>query len=212
MNTMGTPQDLRRTDPYIRRSGALPSEHCRQALQILRGHTDGITVTELADRLAAADESAAETDASAVDSLRIRLHHCDVPKWADMGLIEWDRASQTVSLADHTVSDGREPGSAADREPAVPTIDSERRRELLAIVESVDGSISREDLARELASTDGDGEPTDARIENVAVRLHHCRLPELEDAGLLEYDCAAGTITYQGPSEVPPAAKAASDD
>lgn len=210
---MGAPLNLRSKGSYTRPSGALPSENCREAVRILRAHNDAITVTELAERLAT-PESASTADPSAVDAVRIRLHHVDLPKLADMGLLDWDKEAREVSPTDHPVYDDSfadEDGSVASQASTNPALVDDRRREILAVIESEDGPITREALARNVAARDADGEPSESRIESVLVQLHHCHVPKLVDAGLLEYDRSDGRITYQGPSELPPASRAASD-
>lgn len=209
---MGAPLNLRSNGSYTRGSGALRSENCRRAVRILRGHNDAITVRELAERLAASEST--EADASAVDSVRIRLHHVDVPKLADAGLLEWDREAGAVSPTDHPVYDGSgadEDEAVASRPSNVPALADDRRREILAAIAAESGPITREALARKVATRDADGEPSESRIESVLIRLHHCQLPKLAEAGLVEYDRGDGTVTYQGPSELPPASRAASD-
>lgn len=210
---MGTPLRFRSNGSYTRRSGALRSENCREVVQVLRAHNDAITVTELAKRVATT-ESASTADASAVDSVRIRLHHVDLPKLADAGLLDWDKEAGEVFPTDHPVYDGSsadEDGSVASSRASTATLADDRRREILASIESDGGPITRETLARNVAARDADGEPSQSRIENVLIQLHHRHLPKLADAGLLEYDRSDGRITYQGPSELPPASRAASD-
>ena len=210
---MGTPLNLRSKESYTRGSGALRSENCRKAVQILRAHNDAITVTELAERLVTSESTS--TDESAVDSVRIRLHHVDLPKLAETGHLDWDKSAREVSPTDHPVYDGSsadEDGSvASSRASTIPALADDRRREILALIESECGPVTPETLARNVAARDADGEPSQSRIENVLVQLHHCHLPKLADAGLIEYDRGDGRITYQGPSELPPASRAASD-
>lgn len=154
------------------------------------------------------------TEADAVDSIRIRLHHVDLPKLADAGLLEWDREARAVSPSDHPVYDGSdadEDEAVAPRKSNDPALAADRRREILDTIAAESGPITRETLARNVATRDADGDPSESRIENVLVQLHHCQLPKLADAGLIEYDRGDGTITYQWPSDLPPASSAASD-
>lgn len=200
---MSIPQNIRSTETNDGEPEAISAEDCRRTLQILRDRKGAITEAKLAERLASMAETDSETtDSSAVDALRIRLQHRHLPKLADAGLVDWDRDARTVAATDRTAFNGhRLDDVAADDRGSIATLPADgRRRQILAILESENGSITREALARELAEDDADGKPATSLIERIAVRLHHARLPKLDDAGLLEYDPTDGTIASRVPT------------
>lgn len=68
------------------------------------------------------------------------------------------------------------------------------RRFLLARLGAGDGPLSVPEAAAAIAAwEDGGAEPADARA--VEVGLYHAHLPKLAEAGLVEYDAAAGTVS-----------------
>lgn len=179
--------------------GVLADVTRRRIVRLVHGRPEAVSEQELAERLAAAD---AETDASdaASDparSYRIRLRHVHLPKLAEGALVEWDEDARTVEATNQPVDDGpraEKPIPPGDRTPTASPPTADRRRTVLDVVESETGSVTREALARELASREADGRPTEARIEEVTVRLHHHDLPKLCEAGLVEYDRDDGTV------------------
>lgn len=210
---MSSPQNIRGVETNARLSDALSSEHCRHIIRILRERNDAITEGELADRVAAAGGS--PSDGTDPGALRIRLHHLHLPKLADMDLVEWDSAAQEVAPTDHPVYDVQSVdglGSDDVRESVAPVLAHDRRRTIVTLVRSENGAVTREALAHELASLEAAGAPAASRVEDVTLQLHHRHLPKLADAGLLEYDRADGTITYEGPPELMPASSRTPSD
>lgn len=210
---MSSPQNVRSAETNARLSDALASEHCRHIIRILRGRKDAITERELADGVAAAGGS--PSDGPDPEALRIHLHHLHLPKLADAGLVEWDTAAQEVAPTDHSVYDVQSLdalGSDADPESVAPVLADDRRRTIVTLVRAENGAVTREALAHELASLEAAGAPAASRVEDVTLQLHHRHLPKLADAGLLEYDRADGTITYEGPPELTPASSRTPSD
>ena len=72
------------------------------------------------------------------------------------------------------------------------------RRALLGVLLERSGPISMEDLRGRLADVIGEE-------DHAGIRLHHVHLPKLDEAGLVEYDPAAGRIA---PTEAAQAAQA----
>lgn len=173
----------------------------RQIVEILREETGTVSERELADRLAASETASkpASSASDAATSLRARLYHLHLPKLDDDGLVDWDRGEREVAatdeVADAVGSERRETVTDLDSTGSAPA--ETRRREILAIVKSETGSVARDAIARELASATG--QPTEARVEELAVQLHHRHLPKLADSGLVDYDIDAATVTYRGP-------------
>lgn len=81
------------------------------------------------------------------------------------------------------------------RSDAYRLLSAQRRRLAIATLESRDVPVPLEDLATELARREAaldDVSPEPP--ERVAVDLHHCHLPMLADAGVVDYDSAAGRV------------------
>lgn len=74
-------------------------------------------------------------------------------------------------------------------------LSDERRRHLLYyLIDEAGGKASAADAADHIAAVD----PGDAGMdrETVLVELHHRHLPQMESAGLVEYDGRAGSVRY----------------
>lgn len=167
---------------------------------------------ELAARIAAGRhgtdaEPGPDPDVSEEDvrDLHVVLRHVDLPKADAAGLVSWDEATGTVEPAEVTdisetearqlFVDGWDDADALSR--------NERRRTALALLRDAEGAVSVSDLAAEVAAHETDDEvaPAASDVDELGVALHHRHLPKLEDASLVEYDQAAGTVVYTGPSE-----------
>lgn len=196
---MSIPQNIRRTETHSGLPEDRSAANCRQIIRILRGRNGAITEAELAERLAAMPETGSRPiESSTTEELRIRLPHLLLPELADVGLVNWDRDAQTVAATDHPVYDEHrldDPVPAGDRDSIARVPGDDRRRRILAILQSEDGTVTRETLARELAEGEADGRPAASLREDLPVQLHHTLLPKLDDAGLLGYDPADGTVT-----------------
>lgn len=82
------------------------------------------------------------------------------------------------------------------------------RRRALAALQTTDGAMSLDELAEATASRAEDVPsarvPTD-RWEQTAASLHHCHLPKLADAGMVEYDLAENQVEpTEGVEELEP--------
>ena len=82
-------------------NGQLRSKHhCERALDALENETLPLSVAELADAVAdLADPSEPQTTRGDVDPdlVRIRLHHVDLPRLDDQGVLEYDASRNVVS-------------------------------------------------------------------------------------------------------------------
>lgn len=96
----------RRSERY----GALSDQYRRFVLQYLRSAGTPLGLDELVDELAAREARRPVSERSCDDraDLEIALVHCHLPKLAEAGLLEYDRASGTVA-----------PGDRIDEDPAV---------------------------------------------------------------------------------------------
>lgn len=66
-----------------------------------------------------------------------------------------------------------------------------RRRTAVAVLASVDGAVTLNELTRAVVRRERDGSIADVsgdRLTQVSVTLHHNHLPRLDDAGVVEYD------------------------
>lgn len=71
------------------------------------------------------------------------------------------------------------------------------RRRALAALQATDGAISLDELAEATASRAEDvtpGELSADRWERTAASLHHCHLPKLADAGVVDYDIVENQV------------------
>lgn len=71
---------------------------------------------------------------------------------------------------------------------------STRRREVLTALAERAGPVHLEDLVDALGPGPG-GEADASTAEQVRVDLHHCHLPKLDDAGVVEYDSDEKRVT-----------------
>ena len=73
-------------------------------------------------------------------------------------------------------------------------LSAQRRRLAIATLESRDVPVPLEDLATEITRREAADGLSPETTERVAVDLHHCHLPMLADAGVVDYDSAAGRV------------------
>jgi len=89
----------------------------------------------------------------------------------------------------------RTPTIAVD--DAIEVLRNERRRIVLDILARVDDDIEKRDLARHVAAIENRQHPdrvTSDDRQTVYVCLHQTHLPQLDDAGIIDYDDQRGTI------------------
>ncbi|GAB3672364.1 hypothetical protein GCM10028856_25440 [Halopiger thermotolerans] len=80
-------------------------------------------------------------------------------------------------------------------------LSNRRRRRLLYALVAADGAVvERSQLVARLADVEasGAGESDETLEERIARDLHHTQLPQLEDAGIVDYDQRQGTVRYVG--------------
>lgn len=175
----------------------------REILEVLEGLAP-TTERELAVELAATAQGDPAKGASneEVEAIHVGLRHVHLPKLDDVGLVAWDEDDGTVRETEHPVLDDRQferlVGIAGgEGDDVLAAVESERRRTTLAVLESRDGSLSRGELAREVAARETDGEPSTEAVNELRILLYHVHLPKLADTGLIEYNDETGSVAYR---------------
>lgn len=182
----------------------------RRILAALREHAESMTERELATELVAAERghSADDPALEAIRAIRSPLRHVHLPKLEDVGLVTWNETDETVALSDHPIHDNPQfqqivEAEDGGRDTGIALLANDRRRIVLAVLESSNDPLARTDLAREVTARESDGDPTTEPVDAVAAELHHVHLPALEQAGLVEYDVGDGTVVSRDYSELP---------
>lgn len=181
------------------RSSVLTDPRQRQILATLAERSHPMTVRDLAVHLAA--QAADTTPAAVTDEqcrrVRIDLHHRCLPKLNAAGWIN-RRPDGVVATGSPPVDDAmfRELREY-DCEIVRALYTRPRRRDVLSVVDSADGSLTVRELATELADCDQSQWRTERYQDERTLRemLHHVDLPKLSELGLLSYDAAAKTTT-----------------
>lgn len=196
----------------------------RRILGILDEHApDSMTQRALATRLVStrveqpnhADITEQDRE-TAVQQTLLELHHTQLPKLVDVGLIEHDADRDTVRTTDHPAYADEGIIAAIDPDPEF-TSDSldrlfdalahERRRTVLDVLSHQMGPIHTDTLVRELVATEqgiAESEVPAETADAVLTDLVHVHLLRLADAGLIEYDPdqwtdpGAQTVAYVG--------------
>jgi len=166
----------------------------RRVLGALCKHSTPIDEKRLAEILT---ESTAAN--RSVAAMHTQIHHLDLPKLAEAGFIDLDRDANRVTDIDATAVDNADFESALDPESRADEIAegslTEDQLAIMYCLESREGAIDRTTLGREVLTQDGDSEPSVAEMKKLKSSLHHLHLPKLEEAGLVEYDTAAGEVS-----------------
>lgn len=165
-----------------------------RVLSHIRRNSHRMSERELAARVAAGDDrSPEEVPEDEIRDLHVALRHVDLPKAAEVGLVEWDPLAGTV-----------EPAADPDAEAPLGELESrllyadgwdgeatvtrkDRRRAALDALAAAGDELSVETLAARVAADEG-GDPTERDVEAIATVLHHRHLPRLGDLGLVDYD------------------------
>ncbi|GAB3663868.1 DUF7344 domain-containing protein [Halopiger thermotolerans] len=85
-------------------------------------------------------------------------------------------------------------------EQALRLLADPRNRAILTVLNDAAKPLAVAELVDRLAATDaesGDSLPTEADRERLRISLHHTRLPQLEAAGLVEYDRETNVVAYE---------------
>lgn len=202
MSETPSPNKSRTTDRILQGIAARDRRRC---LSLLDGHSE--LPVELLGRGLAGDgrKQVDDPPTVSVDSQHLRLVHVNLPKLADVGLVDWNRAEGTVRLTDHPAltdetfwelveTDG------PDWDDVLAALSRTRRRRTLSVLAEASGeSLTRGELTRRLLARVTDETSStvpERKVQRVTVQMHHRHLPKLEDADLIEYD--GTTVGYTG--------------
>lgn len=169
-----------------------------------------VTDRELAGTIAAADWGPSTGPDAPDDPGEIRTHlrHVHLPRLAAADLVTWNEAGDRVSLTDHPFNENERFRGLLEAdeqlwEAAATAYGDERRRIVFDAVESLDGPAARTEIASVVADHVTEGTDASASVENIAVQLHHRHLPQLDRAGLIDYDADEGTAVRTDDVELP---------
>ncbi|MFP8958259.1 hypothetical protein ACLI4Y_16180 [Natrialbaceae archaeon A-CW3] len=177
---------------------ALSHHRRRQILKVVVTCNHSITDTELAERVL--EES---TDDS-IQRLLVDLRHVHLPILDDVGLLEWERANNTLTLTEQlsesTLTSLLEAADALGDERLDLVTDS-RRRQILSTARERSSPVSVSELVDDLLEAEDDASeatsiPTHRR--ELRLSLSHTHLPLLDDADFLAFDPADDTVTFHG--------------
>ncbi|MFP9192182.1 DUF7344 domain-containing protein [Natronosalvus vescus] len=179
---------------------ALSHHRRRQILDVVVTCNHSITDTELAERVL---EGCSSTDDS-IQRLLVDLRHVHLPILDDVGLLEWERANNTLTLTEQlsesTLTSLLEAADAlGDEQLALVT--HSRRRRVLSTTRERSSPVSISELVDDLLEAEHDGSEaanTPARRRELRLSLAHTHLPRLDDADFLAFDPADDTVTFDG--------------
>lgn len=187
---------------------ALSHGRRRGILRLLRDRTSPVGLQELATHLAADEDDKAllEVTTRDVEVVYAGLAHAHLPKLEDAGLVAWNRRKNTVITTPHPVLPDPKLRRILDTtqegwDDVLAALAHRHRRIVLSVLAEHEGTMTRADLATEAIDREHDvpdeGQPTLTASE-LLVQLHHVHLPKLHQAGLVSYDAAEGTASYEG--------------
>lgn len=188
----------------------LSDSRCRRILGILHDRSSSrLTARDLATFLVPEyhENPINERTRNTVKQVHLELEHALLPKLDDAGLIAYDR--ETVRLLDHAAfhDSGVLSGIHNTENQQSDTIDAlfgalcdARRRTILRILNQQPGPMPIETLGRKIAEQVEDERDREqsAAVDEVIARLHHADLPQLLDAGVVDYDPATELVAYLG--------------
>lgn len=187
---------------------ALSHGRRRGILRLLRDRTSPVGLQELATHLAADehDKALVEVTPADVKDVSTGLVHAHLSKLEDAGLVTWNRRENTVTTTTHPALPDPKLRRILDTtqegwDDVLAALAHRRRRIVLSVLAEHGGAMARADLATETIAREhdapGEGQPTHTASE-LLVQLHHVHLPKLHRAGLVSYDAAEGTASYEG--------------
>ena len=180
----------------------------RELLALLKDHGLPLNVRELAIQLAAREKEKSKDDVTQeeMQTVHAELHHVHLPLLDDAALVDWDRSEEAVTTTEHPALHDPQfqriiETDTTEWDAVIANLTNTRRRIIFSVLADEDGPLSRDELAQEVAARDPNSD-TQSDEEKLLLLLHHIHLPKLADAGLVEYDADAGTVTYEGHPEL----------
>lgn len=163
-----------------------------------------LTITDLTARVVArvrgipladvTEEQYAET--------RAALHHSHLPALAERGLVEVRAEADATSVSPGPAFDAAHvdaveslAGVGAIDPTLASALGDRRRRQIVSILSETDGAV-RTDLLAETMAGSSTHSSTGQTAE--ALRLHHCDLPKLAEAGVVDYRPEERLVSYEG--------------
>ena len=185
---------------------AIKNRRRRRILTILLDSGPEVTEAELATTLAATEREQTVLDVATRETrtIRVDLHHVQLPILEDCGLITRERETATVATTDHPIlRDSKFQRlinlEAESLDDVLGAISHERRRVALSILRSERTALSPTALAREILRREtSEAEPEQAAVEDLGIALTHCHLPKLARTDLVEYHPEPGRAEYTG--------------
>lgn len=173
--------------------GLRPDDRTVAVLTRLRERGGPVELSELAAELVdqgrESDDRRDDGEATESERIRIRLHHADLPRLSDAGVIDYDPEGRLVSLP-----------AAGERPSLDATFELLAHPYRRAVLDSLDGHRTMrtaelvDAVAERLPDGPSDGRPADARAR-IRRGLHHTHLPKLQGAGAVRYDRGPGLVT-----------------
>lgn len=158
---------------------------------------------ELATHIAAKADDKTVMDVTRPEAERvlIDLEHVHLPLLEAASLVT--RTDGAVTTTEHPVY--QDPKLQAIIENAAPDWDDvlagladKRRRIILTTLYRNEGPMDRTDLAVEVTRKVQSDSEESLTVEDALLDLHHRHVPKLVDAGLVRYNIAEETVTYEG--------------
>jgi DNA-binding transcriptional ArsR family regulator len=178
---------------------ALAESRRRTVLEVLRRLTP-TDPEELATQVIAAEDGKRLTGVSRseVRTARLELRHRHLPKLADADLIEY-ADDGTVTLTSHSPFEVWEflctfESGSPDWNSLLAALETEDYRTVVSAIADAGLPTDRDALATKLSGGAEEGTADPESVEEVALRLHHAKLPKLDAVGVLSYDAETGTI------------------
>lgn len=213
----GVPGDSNERPAATTLLGQCVSTQRRAVLEALC-KSGSLSLDALARRVAARRQEVSVTEVSddAREQAKIGLYHNHLQTLSEAGLIERADVGDGTTV---TLTSCADPDRIRELieigEGSWTTLDAvlsdDRRQRVVALLASADGPSTLEELAETVATLESEGVdvPHGKDVESVRVSLHHAHLPELDDAGILDYDHEDGRVAL---GELPDAYEAVVDD
>jgi DNA-binding transcriptional ArsR family regulator len=182
---------------------ALAAGRRRGVLRVL-DRVERASVLDLATHVVAEEEdcSLLAVDRADAEALVAEFEHVHLPRLTAADLVTRSDDG-TVTITDHpALADPKLARlietRADDWDDVMASLTDKRRRLVLTTLSRAGEPVETVDLAMAVVSAARGGAETESAVEGTLQALHHVHLPKLADAGLVERDEGAGTVSYEG--------------